>query len=100
MLYLNEEKNYDFYSYKFFYQKIFPTSKVKNFIIINFNLEKIKNEEIQDNNLFIIENENSSKETKLEFNKKNFDVSFINLNYFPNEMHTYKLESPRNNIIK
>ena len=99
LLYLNEEKNYDFYSYKFFYQKIFPTSKVQNFVISNFNLEKIKNEEIQDNNLFIIENENSSKETKLEFNKKNFDVSFINLNYFPNEMHTYKLESPRNNII-
>ena len=34
LLYLNKEKTYDFHSYKYFYNKIFPHQKMQKFFFI------------------------------------------------------------------
>ena len=100
LLYLNNDKTYDFSQYKSFIEEIFPMS---NSLLFNINQEENKNNdaEIQGNNYILIEDENSSD--NIDSNRKKMDISNTNINYFPNEMQTYKLESPKNqinNIIK
>ena len=100
LLYLNKEKTYDFYSYKFFYKTIFLVSKICGFSIDNQNQENKKNEELIDNNNknIISEKEENSNEKSSDTNKNNLIMP--NLDDFPDEMKTYKLNgSNHNNII-
>ena len=101
LLYLNKYKTYDYSSYKFFYNKIFPLNEIKNHFLNNTNQSENKIGDLIESKNIILEDENSSMEMDDESNtvpnKENVDASF-NFNFFPNEMHTYKLESPRNII--
>lgn len=69
-----------------------------NSLLFNINQDNNKNNdtEFQGNNYILIENENSID--SINSNIKNNDISNANINYFPNEMKTYKLESPQNQI--
>ena len=95
LLYLNRDKTYDFSKYKSFIEEIFP---MDNNLLFNINQDNNKNNdtEFQGNNYILIENENSID--SINSNIKNNDISNANINYFPNEMKTYKLESPKNQI--
>ena len=90
LLYLNNDKTYDFSTYKSFIEEIFP---MNNSLIFNINQDENKNNDAQGNNYILIENENSLN--SIESNGKNIDISNSNINYFPNEMKTYKLESSK-----
>lgn len=94
LLYLNSDKTYDFSSYKSFIEKIFPMD-ISFLSSINQEESKDNDPEIKENKYILIENENSDS---IDLNRKNMDISNPNFNYFPNEMKTYKLESPKNQM--
>ena len=99
LLYLNSDRICDFSKYKSFIEEIFP---MNNSLLFNINQEENKNYDVkfQRNNYILIENDNSLD--NIDTNRKNMDISNTKINYFPNEMQTYKLESPNfqiNNIL-
>ena len=95
LLYLNSDRTYDFSQYKSFIEEIFP---MNNSLLFNINQEENKtyDAEFRGNNYILIENDNSLD--NIDTNRKNMDISNSNVNYFPNEMQTYKLESSKNQI--
>ena len=104
LLFLNKEKTYEFNSYKYFYSKIFPVKKVKTFFFIKFDNKEENKKKLIDSintiNTIKEKSENSIDEINTNLNNNNFDFPLTNFNVFPNEMHTYKLESPNINIDK
>ena len=99
LLYLNKEKTYDFYSYKLFYNNIFPIHKIKEYFF-NQNQDNKKTEELNNKGIIICENEENFDDKSSDSEKNNLDIS--NFNNLPDEMQTYKLDEPQNdksNII-
>ncbi len=92
LLYLNKEKTYDYYSYKYFYNKIFPLQNIKNNILITFNDDQNKSEELNEGTHIIVENVD---EDEVHTNKENDNEDSLNFNYFPDEMHACRLDSAR-----
>ena len=99
LLFLNTEKTYDFYTYNIFYKKIFPIMEINKLFFSNLNYEEKKNGELIDNKNIINEKEEISMDKNDDLNKKKLDFSLINLNAFPVEMQTYKLENHDDNIV-
>ena len=98
LLFLNADKNYDFYSYKSFFNKIFSVQEINKSFFNNTLIEENKMDGLIDSKNIIIEYEENSAELSDNIVKKKNEESF-NLNHFPMEMQTYKMDSPKNNLI-
>ena len=100
LLYLNSDKTYDFVSYKNFFKKIFPEEEIHKYFFNNLAREEIKvNALVKSKDIIEEKDEILMEDSDENSIEKSLDVSLTNLNVFPDEMHTYKLDSPYNNKI-
>ena len=96
LLYLYNDKTYGHYSYKLFYNKIFPVLEIDKYFTSNYYKEQYKPNSkigviIEEEHFSIKEKSNDSEEDK----KVNSNI-FFDLNNFPDEMHPVKLDNSQN----
>ena len=93
LLYLNENKSYDLYSYKLFYKNIFNIEEIEKYFISDLTQSKDTNDKHE---METIEEENSKNQESIEISgvDKNEKSNLIfDLNNFPEEMHPFQLDN-------